>query len=609
MRARIAYDNQSASALAVNVIVDDTVDDATKQSLFDGMTSIKWAPLLLSSSVEYWQTAGCKLTIRSGGSLGTIIHQMASYTDNQPAIIFLDPVNYTNLFFQFDCFQDSLEVGEIYFGQSIILPRSVSVGYQPARWRNNDEIISSKVEKNYSFGSIIKSRDQTERFNLEFLDINFLETVFKTFMRDAEGLPIFFIWDTLNDRHVVFGKWSANDPSFTSQNFSSISMTVDGQTDLTISDGTLLGSQGGNSAGFGSDGFIGQFVPSIGSTDGGGNFAGGGGGGSFSFRTSVNFNNAIDFWTLDEVNSQTAENAGKGGGVFTKEVLDYNPISLGVDSSSINDGAGRSKNLQAFTNRTLSGSTIDSGTVFSRSDTWGIEFALLLTTSTSNDIVLSFWDSASLATDGIDKLFKIYVDPVDSDVLLLDLYTTNNDSSFTLRSNVIVPSISGLAAGWNYYSIFFISQDTLICRINDVETLNIDVSSWETRLSGIHTSAKFRIGADMDSPVANVMNAKIDEVSTYASVTGVNFDTSRTYDWWANKDGPPPPTISGIIWSAGNTQSDVRPSVSDDSSFGQSISLASSTKDRVVIGAPNKNFPSAQDGEVHLARRDHLGQR
>ena len=113
--------------------------------------------------------------------------------------------------------------------------------------------------------------------------------------------------------------------------------------------------------------------------------------------------------------------------------------------------------------------------------------------------------------------------------------------------------------------------------MNNVETLNTDISSWEARLSGVHATAKFHVGCDEDSPTASVGDFRIDEISTYASVTGLNFDTTRTYEWWASASGPS--LLAGTFWDSGVHQfTQIEPAVLDDSAFGSSVSLAGDTK-------------------------------
>ena len=55
-----------------------------------------------------------------------------------------------------------------------------------------------------------------------------METTFKTFINDAKGLPIFFLWNKNNTGQAIYGQWEASPPTYESSLFSSINMTIRG---------------------------------------------------------------------------------------------------------------------------------------------------------------------------------------------------------------------------------------------------------------------------------------------------------------------------------------------------------------------------------------------
>jgi len=257
--ARICFDNMahiSGSTVASH-------DQSGTDYLIDNMTTIKWRPANTAPTIRYsglftdvdyiglagvnWSSAGCSLVVKD--SLGSTIASFSGLSDNQPALAIVTKTTQTVIFFEFTCTQTTLEIGEIYFGQSIILPKKVSVGYKPGRWGNNDIVTTGKTEKNNPTGSTIRARGMTEVFSLNFLDITFMEGVFKTFIKSAQGLAIFFIWDTLQEDHAIYGMWEVSDPAFVNSVSSSISMTIKGDAGVII-DNTLSGSEGGNTGGF-----------------------------------------------------------------------------------------------------------------------------------------------------------------------------------------------------------------------------------------------------------------------------------------------------------------------------------------------------------------------
>lgn len=263
-----------------------------------------------------------------------------------------------------------------------------------------------------------------------------------------------------------------------------------------------------------------------------------------SFYASVAANNAIDFWKLDESGGVSASNSGGGESGFTLEKLVHQSIVTGhTSTSSLVTGLGRSLDLQGSVANVVSGVSAHTGSVFPRSNTWGLEFAIDFTSPAEGMNVISFWDEFTFNPEGVDTLFKIYVSDVAGDVLSMMLYTTNDDITYTQREVVLVPSIAALQEGFSYLSIFFVSGINLVCKVNDVETLNEDISTWEARLSNIHVSSRFRIGAvDKSATTGLVLDGRVDVISTYASNLGDDFDLSRTYNLWEGAEVTPPET-------------------------------------------------------------------
>ena len=257
--ARIAFDNQSKTAGSIIASHDQNGSDFLK----DNMTTMKWRPANLTSSISYsglfidtdyiglagvnWESAGVTLVIKD--SLGATLATFAGLADNQPAFAIITKSTQSVVLFEFTCTTTLLEVGEIYFGQSILLPNGVSVGYQPARWSNNDLVTAAITTNGETSGSTIRSKGSTEKFTLNFIDILFMETVFKTFVRAAKGVPIFFVWDALKGNQAIYGMWATDKPSFVSSQLSSINLTIVGDYGFLIDNG-LTGSQGGNSGSF-----------------------------------------------------------------------------------------------------------------------------------------------------------------------------------------------------------------------------------------------------------------------------------------------------------------------------------------------------------------------
>lgn len=235
---RIAFKNLASSATTVTASHDTT----NKVNAYDGMTTLKWRPANATPSLQFdgsfvdvdyialagvnWNSAGCSLVVKDSG--GATLTSVSGLKDNQPVLLIITKATQSRIKFEFTCTNTLLEVGEVYFGESLLLPRNVSVGYQPGRWTNNDIITMSMTEANQFGPSVIRARGTTERFKINFVPTSFMETTFKTFIDDAKGVPIFFLWNKNNKDQAVYGQWDVSAPTFESSLFSSINMTIRG---------------------------------------------------------------------------------------------------------------------------------------------------------------------------------------------------------------------------------------------------------------------------------------------------------------------------------------------------------------------------------------------
>ena len=235
---RIAYDNLADTAVTVTA----SHDSANTGYLYDGMTTNKWRPANAAPYVQFdgsfqdvdyigvvgcnWATAGATLTVKDSG--GATVAEASGLRDNQPLLLIVTKATFTTLKFEFSCSNTSLEVGEIYFGESMLLPRNVAVGYQPGRWTRDDEVTLQRTENNQFAGSIVRARGTSESFSIRFVPTSYMETTWITFINAATGLPIFFLWNKDNEEQACYGHWRANNPRFDSSLFSSIRITING---------------------------------------------------------------------------------------------------------------------------------------------------------------------------------------------------------------------------------------------------------------------------------------------------------------------------------------------------------------------------------------------
>lgn len=246
--ARLAYKTQTDDAASITA----SHDSSNTEKLRDGLTTQKWRPATSGTvwfqfnsefedsgsgatfnNVDYvglvgvnWQTAGASVSVKDEN--GTEIASASGLRDNQPLYVILDKTSYSAIKFEFTVTTDALEVGEAYFGESMQFERNVKVGYQPARWTNNDIVTISRTEGNQFGSSTVRARGTTERFSFDYVSLDFMDDEYDKFINNAKGKPIFFVWNKNYQSHGVYGHWEAQEPAFTHSLYSSISLTING---------------------------------------------------------------------------------------------------------------------------------------------------------------------------------------------------------------------------------------------------------------------------------------------------------------------------------------------------------------------------------------------
>lgn len=234
---RLAY-----SSMASASTITASHDTDSVGYLYDNMTTLKWRPANTTSSIQFdgtftdadyvgiagvnWQSAGASVIVKDASD--NVLGNISGLRDNQPVLFVFTKATHTRILLEFSCSNTSLEVGEVYFGESMQFPRNVSIGYKPGRWSSNDIVSESRTEGNQFGGSIVRSRGTTENFTINHVPVEFMEDEYKSFQNDAKGIPVFFLWNKANSNHAVYGNWSATSPTFTTSILSSISLTING---------------------------------------------------------------------------------------------------------------------------------------------------------------------------------------------------------------------------------------------------------------------------------------------------------------------------------------------------------------------------------------------
>ena len=235
---RIAWNNLASTS----TLITASHDNSNTDRLYDGMTTLAWIPGVNISSVQFdgtflntdycglaggnWESAGCTIVARDG--FGNVLGTASGMKDNQPVLFVFGKATYTQIIVEFTCTNTNLEVGEIAFGESVMLPRKVSTGYSPGRWSRNDIVTTGRTESNQFAGSIVRARGNTEQFKIGLVPTSYMETTYKDFINDATGYNIWFLWDVDYPTNSAYGAWEHQAPSFNSSLLSEINITITG---------------------------------------------------------------------------------------------------------------------------------------------------------------------------------------------------------------------------------------------------------------------------------------------------------------------------------------------------------------------------------------------
>lgn len=148
--------------------------------------------------------------------------------DNSPIFNAFESVVTNKVRFRFIT-TSPLKVGQLGFGNALRFPVPPSIGYQPARWSNNNQVNIGRAENNTLSGNTVIKRGSTEsvkfdKLEAQWLDDNFIDVL------EYSGVPVWFSGDQkFNPNNVIYGNWeSSTKPSYESAFRSSLSFKFNG---------------------------------------------------------------------------------------------------------------------------------------------------------------------------------------------------------------------------------------------------------------------------------------------------------------------------------------------------------------------------------------------
>lgn len=137
---------------------------------------------------------------------GGVIYGPVQITDSSPIFINFEEIEPVSIIVVFESTEDfSFEVGNIYVGKSVFLPRNIYVGHTPITFgRNVSRLIENSDNGNY-LGNVRTKVSLGSSVNMSNIDQDYYrDEIFKQFQIPAEVRPFFWAWRP-NDRPLETG--------------------------------------------------------------------------------------------------------------------------------------------------------------------------------------------------------------------------------------------------------------------------------------------------------------------------------------------------------------------------------------------------------------------
>ena len=128
-------------------------------------------------------------------------------------------------------FTSQLFIGSIYLGDAIVMARTPSLGFQPARYSPLDKVEQFTTDgNNFIIGRRINKGFQTKA-SFRFIDFSFIDSIWEDFANHVlDSKPIYFKWSGIKDQ-TTFGLQnprSLHKPRYVTSNHSNISLEING---------------------------------------------------------------------------------------------------------------------------------------------------------------------------------------------------------------------------------------------------------------------------------------------------------------------------------------------------------------------------------------------
>ena len=177
------------------------------------------------------QNAGLTGTYEVDGGTGySVVAEFASLTNNKPFVKYFGSISTVRQRLTLN-FTSKLYIGTIYTGVAVVMDRTPSLGFQPAKYASLDTVEQATTQgNNFIIGRREKKGNQAKA-TFRYVRFDDLDTWYNDFANHVlDSKPVFFKWSEIKDQ-AVYGLQNykaLTKPTYVTSNHADLSLEING---------------------------------------------------------------------------------------------------------------------------------------------------------------------------------------------------------------------------------------------------------------------------------------------------------------------------------------------------------------------------------------------
>lgn len=162
----------------------------------------------------------------------SVVSEFSNLTNNKPFVKSFDPITTVSQRLTLN-FTSKLYIGTIYTGKAVVMDRTPSLGFQPAKYASLDTVEQATTQgNNFIIGRREKKGNQAKA-TFRFVRFDDLDTWYNDFADHVlDSKPVFFKWSKIKDQ-TVYGLQNykaLTKPVYVTSNHADLSLEINGYT-------------------------------------------------------------------------------------------------------------------------------------------------------------------------------------------------------------------------------------------------------------------------------------------------------------------------------------------------------------------------------------------